>query len=69
MKEIRSHFKLSQIEMAEKLGITQGQLSKIETGKREMSYRQLMVLYNMGVNLNWLISGQGKMVRTSALRA
>lgn len=62
MKEIRKHFRLNQTEMADKLGISQSQLSKLENGENQLAPKHLLVLYKMGVNLNWLISGEGEML-------
>ena len=60
LKLARKKVKLSQIEMAEKVGITQHTFSNYENSKRFPDSRflhNLRASYN--VNLNWLISGDG----------
>lgn len=44
LKELRRHLGLTQMEMAGRLKITQGWLSKLESGTAEMSVRHLLSL-------------------------
>ncbi len=60
-KEIRLSLSLNQREFAEKLGITQGNLSKIEGDKQEPSFQILDKIFVLGINLHWLLTGEGSM--------
>ena len=64
MKEVREYFKLSQREMAEKVGIPTPYYSQIERGvKKEVFPGKLISGFAaLGVDLNWLMTGKGKMM-------
>ena len=64
MKEVREYFKLSQREMAEKVGISTPYYSQIERGvKKEVFPGKLISGFAaLGVDLNWLMTGEGKMM-------
>lgn len=66
MKEVREYFKLSQREMAEKVGISTPYYSQIERGvKKEVFPGKLISGFAaLGVDLNWLMTGEGKMMAT-----
>lgn len=62
LRELRKELKVSAQQMADKLGVSQGSIAQYESGKREPNFRfisRLNEVYN--VNLNWFVSGQGKM--------
>ena len=65
MKEVREYFKLSQREMAEKVGIPTPYYSQIERGvKKEVFPGKLISGFAaLGVDLNWLMTGEGEMMR------
>jgi transcriptional regulator with XRE-family HTH domain len=62
LNKIRRHFKLSQEQMAEKLGIPFRTYQRMESGEGEKVNRHVLETYAMnGVNLNWLFTGEGPM--------
>ncbi|QAY67312.1 helix-turn-helix domain-containing protein [Paenibacillus protaetiae] len=59
IKLIRRQNKLTQIEFAQSLEISQGTLSEIESGKAKPSFDVLAILaVKYMVNMNWLIINQ-----------
>ncbi|MBQ4438076.1 helix-turn-helix transcriptional regulator [bacterium] len=62
---LRKKMSYKQKEFAEILGVTQAFLSEIEKEKKNVSLNIVVKLYSLGVNLNWLIGGEGEMFRTS----
>lgn len=62
IKEIRSNKKLSQVEFARALQVSQSAVSQYEKAARSPDSAFLSKLCSVfGVNLNWLISGTGSM--------
>lgn len=63
LKEIRTHFKLTQGALAEKTGIKQSLISAIENNKRNISPGILMAMNKaFNINMDWLNSGKGEML-------
>jgi transcriptional regulator with XRE-family HTH domain len=59
--ELRELLKYSQKDFAEKIGITQGALSQIESGKSNASFDTLKKISDeFNINCNWLIKGIGE---------
>ena len=62
LKELRSKLGLSQAAFAEKIGIKQTSYSDIETGRRELTERNLnLICKEFNVDENWLRNGEGSM--------
>lgn len=61
LKSIREYFGDSQKKFAEKVDVKQNNISRYETGKLSVSNEVLGYLYDNGINLNWLLSGEGQM--------
>lgn len=62
LKQLRNKLKISQTEMANKMGTSQHTISNYEKSKRFPDSRFLLQLRDLcQVNLNWLINGQGPM--------
>ena len=62
LKELRSKLGLSQSAFAEKIGIKQTSYSDIETGRRELTERNLnLICKEFSVDENWLRNGEGSM--------
>jgi phage repressor protein C with HTH and peptisase S24 domain len=62
VKLIRKELKLTQEQLAQRLGIGKAALSMIETGKCGLSTRNRNILVqDLNVNPDWLDSGQGEM--------
>lgn len=60
LEEARKMLTLKQGELADSLEIKQGSLSDFERGRSLPSPRVLASLSNLGVNLNWLLTGAGE---------
>lgn len=62
IKFIRKKHKISQIEFANVLGVSQTHISKIETGKDNPSSKLLYCISDLfNVNVEWIKSGTGEM--------
>jgi len=63
LKEIRERLEIAQDDFADVLGISQGHLSQVENGKKNISYSIISSIAEKLpiVNINWLIIGSGKM--------
>lgn len=60
LKELRSKLGLSQATFAERIGIKQTSYSDIETGRRELTERNLnLICREFNVDENWLRTGEG----------
>lgn len=62
MRQVRVVFGVSQPEMAAKLGMTARPYQDYEAGKRLPGGEALQALADIGVNLNWLLTGDGQML-------
>ena len=58
---IRKHMRLTQVKFAEKIGTTQNVYTRYETGKLEIPDHLKSTLHDLGINLNWLLTGEGEM--------
>lgn len=64
IKKVRASKNLTQQAFAESLDITQGFLSKIEKGGFPPAKVLLLAIsYSYGININWLLTGEGSMYR------
>lgn len=61
LKKARKHAKLSQEELANAIGVTQGLISKIERGDQEESAYVVKIARACGVRPEWLDDGSGEM--------
>ncbi|MBO7211133.1 MAG: helix-turn-helix transcriptional regulator [Methanobrevibacter sp.] len=62
LKAIRTHYKLSIAEFAEKLGVNSRSYSSYEYDERKPPFELLFNLFTVcNVNLNWLIADDGDM--------
>lgn len=66
LKAIRKALNVKQYALADKLGITSNFLSELERGNRNIFSTVLLALDKIGVNLHWLITGQGEMFLTNS---
>lgn len=57
---VRKMFKESQDEFVKRVGITRVILSKMELGKQSPGFTFLYNLFNEGISVDYLITGQGK---------
>jgi len=65
--KLRELLNFSQQDFAEKVGITQGALSQIESGKSQASFDTLRKISDeFNVNCNWLIRGLGEVLIETA---
>jgi len=62
IKEIRKSLNLTQAEFGRKIGIIQGHLTGIESGKKNATKKTRIVICAVyGVSKNWLETGSGEM--------
>ena len=62
VKAVRKALKLTQIEFGKKVGISQGHLTSIESGKRAVTDKSIIVICaTFGVSEEWLRTGNGEM--------
>lgn len=65
LRQAREAAGLNQEQLAERVGITQGQISKLELGIREESTKTAEIAHELGVNAYWLATGKGPMKSTN----
>ncbi|NVK44360.1 MAG: helix-turn-helix transcriptional regulator [Oceanospirillaceae bacterium] len=66
LKEVMREKGLSQSQLAEDLGLTQGTLSLYLSGKNSPKKFMIVAMgYEMGINPEWLLTGQGEIFRNS----
>lgn len=63
LREIRESLKLTQPQMAEALGGTAPGYKQNERGIALPNSKLLIALYHKGINVNWVLSGEGPMMR------
>ena len=64
IKAIRNALGLTQIDFGQKVGISQGHLTSIENGKRNVTDKSIKVICAMyNVNEDWLVNGVGDMFK------
>lgn len=62
IKLLRKALKLTQTEFGEKVAIAQGHLTNIETGKRDVTDKNIKIIcLEFNVNENWLRTGEDEM--------
>lgn len=62
IKELRRALNMTQTEFSKALGLTQGHMTSIENGKRNITGRTVMsICRTYNVNEEWLRSGEGEM--------
>ena len=62
LKSARSHAKLNQVQLAEKSGVSQQTISKIERDRQEASVYTVQFARASGVRPEWLATGDGDML-------
>ena len=66
IKEIRHILNKSQREFAKMVYVSNGYLSEIETGRKEVNNRLVHLISNaFSVNKHWLLTGEGRMFNSS----
>lgn len=65
IKAWRTHLGKTQVAFSELTGISLGVLKKYEANYNIPGGEALTVLSNTGVNVNWLLTGEGEMVATN----
>lgn len=63
IKQSRKRLNLSQKDFADKIGVDQGRVSQWETERSQPSSSALSEIVRLGVNVNWLLTGEGEMLR------
>ena len=62
IKQIRKRLNLSQKTFAENVGVDQARVSQWETDKSLPHCKALIEVAHLGVNINWLLIGDGEMM-------
>jgi transcriptional regulator with XRE-family HTH domain len=66
IKEIRHKLQKSQREFAKEVYISNGYLSEIETGHKEVNNRLIyLITSTFSIDKQWLLTGEGKMFNTT----
>lgn len=68
LHQVREALNLSQRDLAGKLGVTGTAWQNYESGKNVPGGSVLKALFDLGVNMNWLFSGEGEMFLPTARR-
>ena len=63
LKSIRKFLGLSQRAFAKKVGVDQGRVSQWESNKSMPGSSALSEMAILGVNINWLLIGEGEMMK------
>jgi transcriptional regulator with XRE-family HTH domain len=58
----RKYLKLNQRSFAKRVGVDQGRVSQWENGKSLPSSSALTEIVRLGININWLLTGDGNMM-------
>ena len=67
IKEIRNILNKSQREFAKAIYVSNGYLSEIETGQKEVNNRLIHLISSaFSVNKHWLLTGEGRMFNDSS---
>lgn len=66
MRLFRESLKMSQVQMAAELGGTSRGLQNNELNQSLPNSKVMTGLYRLGANVNWLLSGEGSMMRSDA---
>lgn len=62
LRELRNKLGLSQKEFGERIGITQSHVASLESGRRDLSDRNIQFISEIwGVNGDWIKTGKGEM--------
>lgn len=65
IKRLRKLHKMNQNEFSKKIGVSQGSLSDIESGKSKPSVDTVISIHNeFNCSLEWLLTGKEKIVST-----
>lgn len=62
LKVARQHLGLSQEEIAEELGLKRRGYQENESGRTQPNAKSIQALVRLGVNANWLLTGEGPML-------
>lgn len=66
LKSTRTHLRETQAGMAALMGISLRALQTYEAGDREPKAKDVARLARIGIDLNWLLTGEGEMLRGGA---
>lgn len=62
LKQVRKFLKLNQADFAKRLGVGTRTYQEYEYGNTELKLSVLAKLKELGININWLIDGEGSML-------
>ena len=64
----REYAKLTQAQLAKRVGVTQQTMHKLEAGKAKRSSALADICLETGVSLRWLVRGEGSMIASQSAR-
>jgi transcriptional regulator with XRE-family HTH domain len=65
LAELRRALGLNQRDFAGRLGISQKTAQRSEADERELTASDLLAIREMGGNIDWVLSGEGQMIRAA----
>ncbi len=68
LKQFREYLNLSVVELADKVGLTRQALYQYETDLRKIPPEVQVKLAHLGLNLHWLATGEGLMLKDDAIQ-
>lgn len=69
LREVRTNLGLTQPEVAARMGVSNRAYQTYEAGERQPKAADLAGLHGEGIDLNWLLTGEGGMYRNPPLEA
>jgi len=65
LRKLREQLGWSQATLAKKIGFSQKAISHWEKGERDIPTKALIELKKLGVNIDWLLTGEGEPLKVS----
>jgi len=65
IKEIRAHFNMNKTEFASLTNILRSAVSEFESGNREPTREFIKTLSDIGISVDWFLSGNGEMLKAN----
>lgn len=63
LSQVREFFRETQVQFAQRLGISRGTMIKYEKGERKIDLIVLTHLHSLSIDINWLLGGNGDSVK------
>ncbi|AKI27583.1 helix-turn-helix domain-containing protein [Moraxella catarrhalis] len=69
LKSARKYAGMTQVELAQAVGTSQGSISDLEVGRNKISTNTVKIALALGVNAHWLATGEGSMTSDTKPKA